>query len=252
MCNTIRMQLNLKYSNDIFIGGFIFSDNQMRTYFRKSVPKINLLVSLLFLLNNAAHASSTVAVEVTKCDWKLITANENIASSTQMGINWKLLLNAMYFGVEYHASRPKFDDPVQLGVTPGTQRKLEVTEVDLTLGYYMYKHLAAYVRYKQLEIDYGTRLLSNTPGIGILGKYTFTNNWLVFANATYYLGELSYNNKHGETEITEIVAGTALRMSLYSFLNLSYSVQQVDFTRNNTFDFELEKTGISLSYNYVF
>lgn len=201
----------------------------------------------------AANAAAAIAVDACYCKWKLVSGNiTNNATSTLMGVRAKLKLNAVYLGLGYHVSKPEFDDPVQVGGSAGTNRELDFTEADVTLGFYFDRYFSAYLGYKKLDLDYGNSLSATAPGLGVLGKFTFTNNWLVFANATYYKGDFSQEDNKGDAEITELVAGTALRLSLYSHLDLSYKIQKTEFKSSNTDNASLDIQGIALSYSYVF
>ena len=218
--------------------------------------RLNLSIFLIAITSNAlveeVNASASIAIDVCHCEWGLVSGNPSSATSLQMGISAKLLLNSMYLGLDYHTSQPEFDNPVQIDSISISRRKINFKEIDLTLGYYLYRHLSIYINYKKIDLDYGNQLTSTVPGFGFLGKYTFTNNWLVFAKATYYLGDLSQGDNKGDTEIAEMVAGTALRLSLYSHLDLSYKMKKIEFMRSNTDDIDFELTGMTLSYNYVF
>jgi len=218
---------------------------------------LKLVIILIVILSNAyikaANAAAAIAVDACYCEWKLASGNiSNNSTSILMGIKAKLKMNAVYLGLGYHVSKPEFDDPVQIGGSASSDKELDFTEADVTLGFYFDRYFSAYFGYKKLDLDYGDSLTATTPGLGVLGKFTFTNNWLVFANATYYKGDFSQGDNEGDAEITEFVAGTALRLSLYSHLDLSYKIQKTEFKSSNTDNTSLDIQGIALSYSYVF
>jgi len=221
----------------------------MSNEFRLTIVLITVMFSSS---SHAANADAAIGIDACNCNWQLKSGATTKATTVLMGVNAKIKLNSMYLGLDYYAAKPKFDDPVQLTGTLTGDRSLKFTETGITLGYYLNTEFAGYLKYKHIVLDDGPQLASTAPGFGFLGKYTFTNNWLVFANTSYYWPYLSQGENTKNTEINEVTAGTALRISLYSHVDLSYKIQKISFNRSNASNITLEVKGISLSYSYVY
>lgn len=211
-----------------------------------------LLVLIAVVGSISASAAASVSITACQCRWSLASGNVARADSVLLGVNSKFKLDSMYFGLGYNASRPEFGTPISIGNVSSNVQNIRFSEMGLTLGYYYYRGLSGYVKYQKVKLDYGNQISSTVPGVGILGKHTFTNRWLVFANATYYAGGLTQGDNANGARIKEFVAGTALRLGLYSHVDLSYKLQKFQYTRLNYSGINLEIQGITLSYSYIY
>jgi len=218
--------------------------------------QLKFLLILFFLIFNvldkASHASASVGIDVCACTWELVSGSSSSSAAMQLGVNAKLKLNSMYLGFKHQSAGPEFEDPLQINGISNTERKLDFLETEFSMGYYFNRQLATFLAYKKIELNFGSQINSTLVGVGLLGKYTFNNSILIFANAAYNYGDYSLGANKGDAQVLETVAGAAIRTSLYSHINLSYKVQRLMFKRKSITDVEFEISGYSLSYNYMF
>ena len=234
----------------------------MKNIFIESVASSLRIVSPLILLagvifTQPANASLSIGADANVVGWEGAIRGDQYQSDNstiQYGVNFKIKFNKLYTGADYSAGRYDFSgQDIPGDATSNPDSTVRRNEFNVVVGYYVFRHLSLFAKYKNLVFDNGEKYKLKDPGLGAQLHYTLSSHWLLFGNVARFSGDFTIDGHNdGDTNIKEYALGAAYRPALHSYISVSYRKHRLDYQYNNAGTETHTLSGLFASYNYVF
>lgn len=231
----------------------------------------NLFFIFLFisLAINNAHAEQRLTLGA-----KLLAANwsgDNTASGTefesdeggQFGLNIAYKIDKFYTGLNFQRGEYNFknnapDKFTLAGRIPGSNVKIQQSDLDLLAGYYFWSQVSLFVDIKSvtnnwLDEPYQQRFLG--LGLGISAFHPINERWTMFGSFGFIgSGEIKDNNdkKVGEGNSWALEVGTVYTINEKHFVNAGIKTRKYNFEYLDSTEQNYNINALFIGYNYSF